>query len=233
MLHGVGGNHASWFYQIAAWRNQFQMVLVDARGFGNSSDPERLGRSAFTEDLVALLDDLDLDTVSLIGQSMGGGTAIDFACQFPNRVSSLVIADSLVGLELPRRLADQMQIVQQRTSGLDQLGRVLGRSFIVRESAMATLYLQIAGFNQYTVKTLVGEQKTHTPEELARSDVRIAFLVGEEDVLFPPEIVSEVVAMVPGATFYRLPATGHSAYFEAPDAFNSTIGNWLQEAQET
>lgn len=229
LLHGVGGNHASWFNQVAGWRDRFQLIVVDARGFGKSNDAELTGRSGFTDDLLAVLGQLQLHRVSIVAQSMGAGTAIDFACCFPERVMSVVIADSLVGLTLPEPLALRMKDVQNKTAELSQAERVLGRTHLARAPAMTTLYLQIAGFNRYTAKTLVGQQPAHTLQQLAATGVRIAFVVGAEDVLFPEDVVAEVCECIPGATLINLPGAGHSAYFEDPDAFNTRVGAWLQE----
>jgi 3-oxoadipate enol-lactonase len=233
LLHGVGGNHASWFYQIAGWRTEFTLILVDARGFGQSTDAELAGRSAFTDDLLAVLDELGLQRVSIVAQSMGAGTGIDFTCRFPTRVESLLIADSLVGIVLPEPLALQMIEVQKQTANLSQAERVLGKTHLVRAPAMTALYLQIAGFNRYTVKTLGGVQQAYSPQQIAATGARIGFAVGEEDVLFPARIVSEVCECIPGSALITLQGAGHSAYFETPDAFNSRVGAWLRKGTGT
>lgn len=233
LLHGVGGNHASWFYQVAGWSTEFTVILIDARGFGKSTDAELAGRSEFTNDLLAVLDELGLQCVSIVAQSMGAGTAIDFTCRFPERVTSLLIADSLVGIALPEPLASQMIEVQETTVNLSQAERVLGKTHLARAPAMTALYLQIAGFNRYTVKTLGGCQPAYTPQQIAATGVRIGFVVGEEDVLFPARIVTEVCECIAGSELITLRGAGHSAYFETPDAFNSRVGAWLRKGMET
>ncbi len=229
LLHGVGGNHASWFYQVAAWRADFTVVLIDARGFGKSTDAELAGRSEFTNDLLAVLNEIGLKRVSIVAQSMGAGTGIDFTCRYPERVASLLIADSLVGIELEEPFASQMMEVREITSGLSQAQRVLGRTHLARDPAMTELYLQISGFNRYSLKLLGGSQPCYTPQQIAATGVRIGFVVGEEDVLFPARIVSEVCECFAGAELITLQKAGHSAYFETPDAFNSRVGAWLRK----
>src|SRR5690606_25363449 len=107
MAHGVGGNHASWFRQIPAFAAKYQVITFDHRGFGNSTDPEERGRAAFVDDLEALLADLKLDRVILIGQSMGGGTVAPFTCRRPERVRALVHCDSLAAADLPEPIASK------------------------------------------------------------------------------------------------------------------------------
>ncbi|SDC47913.1 alpha/beta fold hydrolase [Paraburkholderia lycopersici] len=227
LLHGVGGNHASWFYQIEAWSQRFRMIALDARGFGNSTDAEGKGRSAFTSDLEALLNHLGLDRVAIVAQSMGGGTAVDFTCKHPERVTALVLADTLVWLDPTEEMAEPFKKVQEATATLSQSERVLGSTFRTAEPALSELYLRIASFNQYTFKTLVGTQQRYRPVEVAQSGVPTCFVVGNEDVLFPPELMRKAWESVPGAEWVQLPRAGHSAYFEAPVVFNNEVGAWL------
>lgn len=227
LLHGVGGNHASWFHQIVAWRGKAELITIDARGFGNSEDVEAWGRAAFADDLLAVLDALALPKVSLIAQSMGGGAAVNVAWRYPQRVRSLVLADTLVGLALPDELAVRMAEVAQRTQALTQLERVLGPTFTQAQPEQAYLYTALASFNATNVRTLKGEQPLVTGPQLSASGVPILFVVGREDVLFPPEHIQAFQQTLPGSTFLEIPGAGHSAYFEAPQVFNHKVYEWL------
>lgn len=228
LLHGVGGNHASWFYQIAAWSSNYRLIVVDARGFGKSTDAEGYGSSAFTDDLTHLLNHLALDQVILVAQSMGGGAAVDFTVREPRRVRGLVIADSLVWLSPPEALKEQLAENVKKNAGLTQPERVLGPTFRKAHPAFVELYLQIAGFNKYALRTLPGTQQKHSPQVLAATGVPTLFVVGEEDVLFPAHIVKQVAGLVSEAQFIALPNAGHSAYFEQPDEFCRQVGTWMQ-----
>ncbi|MCP1120800.1 alpha/beta fold hydrolase [Robbsia andropogonis] len=227
LLHGVGGNHASWFHQIAAWRTQVGLLVVDARGFGNSTDAEAAGRGAFVDDLHALLNALQLDRVVLIAQSMGGGTAIHFAIRHPARVSALVLADTMVGLQLPPDMAARMAPVVARANALTQLERVLGPTFQARAPAQSYLYTALASFNETNVRSLTGEQAQATPAELGALGLPILFVAGNEDVLFPPQEIAALAAATTGAEFLEIQDAGHSAYFEQPDVFNHAVKAWL------
>jgi pimeloyl-ACP methyl ester carboxylesterase len=229
LAHGVGGNHASWFHQIASLSSRFRVIVFDARGFGNSDDVEGLGRSGFVDDLVALLDELSVDKAFLVGQSMGGGTCLSFTCRFPDRVRGLVLADTLMGMALPEEIRGFMAEVTRRTADLSQAERVVGPTFRRRQPALTRLYLELASFNGVTVRTLTGEQRMHEPEELGATGVPTLFVVGEEDVLFPPEAVRAVQRRVAESRFVEIADSGHSAYFERPDVFDHVVTAWLDE----
>jgi 3-oxoadipate enol-lactonase len=227
LLHGVGGNHASWFHQVVAWRNHAQVITFDARGFGNSTDVEQLGRAAFADDLEALLDHLQLERVALIAQSMGGGAAVTFTARSPERVRALVLADTLVGLDLPDDIAARMKDVAARTADLTQLQRVLGPTFTDAHPAYAYLYTALASFNDTNVRTLRGEQPLTSLATLDACGVPVLFVAGVEDVLFPPQEVRDIQRRMSRAGYLEIADAGHSAYFEAPHVFNGKVGAWL------
>ena len=96
LLHG-GGPGASGLSNFGAnlpvFAKRFRTIVVDQPGFGRSDKPPVTG-SYFTfaaEALVGLLDELGIDRVRLVGNSLGGGTAVRFALRFPERAGRLVL----------------------------------------------------------------------------------------------------------------------------------------------
>ena len=227
LAHGVGGNHASWFNQVPTLSKRYQTIVIDQRVFGNSTDVEGVGRSAFVDDLALLLDDLQLSRVFLVGQSMGGGTCAAFTCPWPERVRALVHIDSLAAVGLPEPFGEQLAKVNADTWGLSQVERVLGPDIRQRSPEQTFLYLQIASFNSVALKTVKGEAVKWTPAELAASGVPVMFIVGEQDIICPPALVRALHEAVPGSRFEMIPVAGHSAYFEAHEAFNAVLLDFL------
>ena len=232
LLHGVGGNHASWFHQVVAWREKATVITVDARGFGNSTDAEQWGRSAFVDDLERLLDTLSLQRVAIVAQSMGGGAAAAFSVRSPERVGALVLADTLVGIDLPDDIAARMKALAQTTDKLTQLQRVLGPTFLKAQPVQSYLYTALASFNDNNVRTLRGVQSTVTPAALANTKVPVLFVAGVEDVLFPPREIHAIQSLTAGSDYLEIAAAGHSAYFEQPEVFNSAVYNWLAQRMQ-
>ena len=229
--HGIGGNHASWYHQVPAFRERYTVVTFDHRAFGNShDDPAGDGRSRFVDDLEGLLDHLGIEQTVLVAQSMGGGTCSGFTVRNPRRVRALVLADTLVGLEEPPEIKVVMDGVRKATSKLSQLERVLGPKFRSREPAGTQLYASIASFNAASRLNLAGQLPTRpSAEDLAATGVPILFLVGEDDVLMPAAQVAAFQRLVPGSKLVVVPDAGHSVYFEAPDAFNEAVLGFLAE----
>ena len=224
LCHGVGGNHAIWYQNIAALSSVHTVITFDHRGFGCSTDPEGRGRDRFVEDLVELLDHVGVQRTALVGQSMGGGTAVGFTARHPSRVTSLILADSLHGIEAPDEVAALVASASAKTASWGQLERVLGASTRRADGLKGMLYSQISSFNATDRHTLQGSLNGKpTAEELAETGVPITFIVGEEDELFPPDAVRAMHRHVAGSKLVVLKGVGHSAFFENPVAFNEVV----------
>jgi 3-oxoadipate enol-lactonase len=228
--HGVGGNHASWFQQVPYFSRWCQVVTFDHRGFGNSKDvPGGPGRSAFVEDLHALLDHLQIRQAALVAQSMGGWTCLGLALSYPERVSALVMADTLGGIDAPGLLHERLQQVRQATDKLPQLERVLSPGFRQRNPARSELYAQLASFNASTRQTLAGRYTVEVKsDKLAKLAVPVLFIVGREDVLVPPDVARLAAKLVPNAQLTEVADAGHSVYFEQPEVFNQRVLSFLE-----
>jgi len=230
--HGLGGNHASWYKQVAVLSKAYQVITFDHRGFGNSTDTEKLGRSGFVSDLLALLDHLNISKTALVGQSMGGGTMITFANKYPERVAGLVIADSLHGLVESDDVEKLMASAREATSNLSQLERVLGKAYYDENPEAAFLYQQLNSFNNTDRGNLVGQYANQkvSPEQLAALNLPVMFLAGQNDILFPIEAIRLVQEQVVGSFIVEFDNCGHSAFFEKPIEFNDSLLSFLQMA---
>ncbi|WP_068547202.1 alpha/beta fold hydrolase [Thalassotalea crassostreae] len=232
LAHGMGGNHATWYKQVSVLAKAYKVITFDHRGFGLSTDNEQSGRAGFVSDLLALLDHLNIEKAALVGQSMGGGTVINFAHQYPQRVSGLVICDSLHGLVESNDIAEIMDKARLETKGLSQLERVLGLSFQTKQPEQALLYQQINSFNKTDKSNLSGNYADEkvSAEQLANLNVPIMFVSGQDDILFPIEAVRLMQEQVIGSFIVEFDNCGHSAFFEKPEEFNDSILSFLQMA---
>ena len=100
-LHGLGGNHLSWWQQVPYFMRSYECITLDQRSFGMSPDPDDLFNRGHANDLTRLLDHLKLEKVALIGQSMGGWTIVGCALENPQRVAAMVMADTPGGIFTP------------------------------------------------------------------------------------------------------------------------------------
>lgn len=96
MLHGFTLDMRMWDDQFEPFAAHYRVVRYDLRGFGKSSVPD--GKPyTHADDLAALLDHLRIERAHVMGLSMGGAIALDFACLHPHRLNALLLADAAMG----------------------------------------------------------------------------------------------------------------------------------------
>ena len=225
--HGAGGTHLSWWQQIPVFLEHFQCVTFDHRGFGRSRDVgDKPGQRSFVQDLRNLLDHLDIQKAALVGQSMGGWTALGFASSFPERVTALVMCDSPGGYtnsEVDRLMAARSEDRE-----------AFAKSFSEQEPELAFLY---EGSRRSTVDRTSDDWSNlrrglfSAPVDASRvieNEIPTLFVVGEEDSIFPPELIEAVHRDIPGSELAIIPDAGHSVYFERPKVFNRLVKEFLK-----
>ncbi|MBV6697613.1 alpha/beta hydrolase [Kitasatospora aureofaciens] len=106
-LHGHLGEGAMFAQLAASLGGEWRVIALDQRGHGDSDRAGDYSREGYLADVLALLDHLGLDRVVLLGHSLGGINAYQFAARHPERVGALVNVDAPVvfGLEGPNPLS--------------------------------------------------------------------------------------------------------------------------------
>jgi 3-oxoadipate enol-lactonase len=233
LCHGLGGNHAVWYRQVAALARSRLVVSWDHRGFGRSTDrAARSGPDVATRDLLALLDHLEIRQADLVGQSMGGWTVLGVALEAPERVRRLVLADSLGGITSPAIAALQPGGITPPPAELG-LHPALHPDFSAREPERAHLYQMLGAMGNPDVPAIAGRLLacTHTEAEARSVTVPTLFVVGDEDPLFPPPEIHAAAALLPDARVVEIPGCGHSPYFESPEAWNEAVLAFLSSTK--
>ena len=93
-LHGACADHRSFYYQLPAVYESYNVLLWDARGHGSSRPTDGFSVRLLIGDLDAVMQKETIEKAALIGHSAGGNLAQAFACEYPEKIESLVIIDS-------------------------------------------------------------------------------------------------------------------------------------------
>ena len=234
LLHGAGGNHLSWWQQIAAFSRHYRVTVYDARGWGRSRGDMAVGRFVLGTDLVALMEHLGIESAHVVAQSMGGRAVAGLTRIAPGRIRSLVLCGTTAGAtnDRIRELQDELRD-ERGDAGLREYA--LARPFEEREPALAVLYRQINALNPPRPKAFLGRPPAtyrgsqHDP--LSALGVPILFVVGEFDMITSPAMIREANSLIPSSRFHEIKGAGHSAYFEAADEWNRVVGEFLAAAE--
>jgi 3-oxoadipate enol-lactonase len=233
LCHGLGGNHAVWFQQVPVLAQDFRVITWDQRGFGRSSNRAGAsGPAAAVRDLGAICDQLGLGRVHLVGQSMGGWCVLGFALASPERVRSLVIADSTAGV-VNDTIMDALVTTARREIPAEVTGAhpAIGERLTTQDPVKAFLYQQIGSFRGDITDADMVSTLFSTRYDLSAVQalgLPTLCVVGSKDDLIPPVAVREV-ARILGAELVEIEGAGHSPYFEEPDAWNEAVRSFLSQ----
>ncbi len=223
-IHGFGGDLQTWDSVWAVLNNQLPALRYDLRGFGRSTGGDG-APFVHADDLLAILDARAIGRCDLVGVSMGGSIAVNFALDHPERVRSLVlISPGLVAWEWsePWRELWQRIVSQARCGALDQARRLWWEHPLfdtIRGSAAGpALYESIM---RLSAAHWIGD--AHRPmlpdmERLHQLRTRTLLLTGGRD-LEDFRLIAEVIAASAGS-LARIdePALGHLLHLEDPQA---------------
>ncbi len=239
--HGLGGNQLSWWQQVAHFAPRYTCVTFAHRGFAPSSAiPGGPDPADYAGDLAALIDHLQLPSVRIVAQSMGGWTAVEYALQRTGKLVALVLAATTGTIDPQRlrepersRLADWAQTSERARA--DCIARGIhvagGARMAAEQPALHLLYRHIddmnADLDKETLRARLVASRTRAPEELAGAGCPILLISGDEDIVIPPFAADAIAAAVPGARSAHIADAGHSAYFERAQAFNRLVEGFL------
>jgi 3-oxoadipate enol-lactonase len=235
--HGLGGNHLSWWQQVAHFAPRFTCVTFSHRGFAPSSPlPEAPDPADYADDLAALVAHLGLTDVRLVAQSMGGWTCVEYALRRPAGLKAVVLG-ATTGTIDPHRVTEpersriaawEQSSAQTRASfaehGVHQAG---GWRLAAEKPALHLLYRHIddmnAGLDKETIRRRLWAGRVRAPEELAGIACPILMIANDEDSVIPPMAADGIARVVPGVEVAHIAKAGHSAYFEHAPVYNGLL----------
>ncbi|HKE75989.1 MAG TPA: alpha/beta hydrolase [Acidimicrobiales bacterium] len=250
LLHGIGDSSACWLPVLADLARDHTVIAPDLLGHGGSAKPRAdYTVAAYANGMRDLLDVLDIDRVTAIGHSLGGGVAAQFAYQFPDRCERLVlVATGGVGREvtpllrlaaapLPEALLAPAgwPLVLPVVQGALALAAALGcdlardRAHVVRLLAG----LPQAGARSAFVRTLRsavdwrGQFVTMLDRSYLTAGLPRLLVWGDRDAVVPVEHAHRAAAAMPGARLELFPGAGHFPHHHDPARFAALVREFV------
>ena len=171
ILHGLFGFSDNWQTLATKFSEFFRVILIDFRNHGHSPWSDDFSYNLMVDDLKELIDDLNLENLTLVGHSMGGKVAMHFSQKFPEKIEKLVVIDMGV-----KQYTRHHQEVLEAVNKVDLKG-ITARSQV---ELILSEFIESKGVRQFLLKNLYWKEKG----ELAW---RVNFVVLEEAM---PEILA-------------------------------------------
>jgi pimeloyl-ACP methyl ester carboxylesterase len=249
-VHGLLGSHENWAHLIDTLDETHRVIVPDLFGHGASAKivPD-FSLAAHAAHLRDLLDRLDIDRVTIVGHSLGGGISLEFCYLFPERVSRLVLVGSgglgrevhpvLRSATLP--LAEYVLPVlasPRVRGGAETFGRLMARLGIKASHDIDQAWQGFASLTDAesrraflaTTRAVLdpGGQSVSARDFLSDlAGIPTLVVWGTRDMVIPPEHAEHARAEIPGARVELFEGAGHFPHLEQPDRFAAVLNDFI------
>lgn len=243
-LHGFGVGRRMWCHQMRAFAGRNRVIALDFPGHGGSDSPADLNaysEQKFVEIVIALMDHLKITRAVIVGLSMGGGIALKFAIDHPERTAGLLFADTGSGSDDAATFREQTmaRVAVLRQKGLDAFVQMMLTEpttiRYVSGSPWKRRHVQLMEQRNNAIglaMVLEGVQAARPATQdraLERISAPTVALVGEFDTACIKS-TRYAAAKIPGARYVEPPGLGHLTALENPAAFNRALAELLDRA---
>ena len=236
-IHGLGSSARDWEFQTPVFSKEYQVIIYDLRGHGQSDKPEGpYTIEMFASDLASLLAGLGVDSAHLVGISLGGAIAFQFALDYPNRVRTLTIVNS--GPSLGGTPKQAQQEIERRVGLVQQYGmRAMGQALspnLFPEPEHATLretFIERWAENDpqayiEATRSMLGWNVT---DQLNSIQCPTLIIAADQD--YTPVAAKEAYAkLMPHAQLAVIVNAHHAVPLERPTEFNARLAQFLAQS---
>lgn len=231
--------HAEMFRpQVRALSGRYRFLLPDVRGFGGSGAPTGpTDMARIARDVIALLEHLGVDRAVVGGVSMGGYAAMAVLREDAGRVAGLVLVDTQALADDDAGKARREETARQvEREGVEPVVRALLPRLLAPEAPEA-LRREVEQMIREASPSAVAAAsrglgaRPDSRDMLARYGGPALVVVGEHDVVTPPEKARQMQELIAGAQLVQVPRAGHLSNLENPEAFNAALDGFLAGIQ--
>lgn len=236
LLHGLGGDHTVWEYQIPTLAKGYRVLAPDLRGHGQSPLPEGATYS-FAEmegDVFKLLDDRKVGEAHLAGISGGGLLGLQLALDAPSRFRSLALFGAMGHMDNHTRAVGQNWADTLRDEGAAAYSRRLAMDLFAPDWLEANLDLaeriaksQEARNLRGAVQWALAMRDFDVRARLGRMRTPTLIVHGLEDNVVDPSHARLLRQAIPGSEVRLLPNTGHLVPIERPEETAQLLLEWF------
>ena len=255
-IHGIGDNSTTWSTVQSKLAQRFTVIAPDLLGHGKSDKPRAdYSVAAYANGMRDLLSVLDLDRVTVIGHSLGGGVAMQFAYQFPQLVERLILvgaggvtkdvnvalriaslpmgSEALAFLRLPLVLPALQAVgrVAGALMGSTPMGRDIPQ--VLRILADLPEPTASSAFAR-TLRAVVdwrGQVVTMLDRCYLTQSVPVQLIWGDGDSVIPVSHAQMAHAAMPGSLLEIFDGSGHFPFHDDPDRFVEVVQQFIDSSE--
>lgn len=240
-VNGLGGLRQSWIHQVRAFADRYRVLTFDNRGNGGSEAGDGpIDMGTFASDLSRVMAQARIDSAVVIGISMGGRVALEFALSDPKRVVGLGLVATTCGGGASTSASREALSAIRDAPTLDENGwmeRVVpllfGPRYVDRHRRRLKMFAAGRARNPGDPATVAAQWQANRDFDVSDrlGSIRVPCLIihGDDDALCPPANAEVLQKRLPQSRMVRMSGAGHSPNIEAPDRFNEALGSFLND----
>jgi pimeloyl-ACP methyl ester carboxylesterase len=238
LIMGMGGDLQGWALQVPELSKHFRVIRFDNRGAGRTSSPDKpYSIAGMADDLAALLDHLGIARAHILGFSMGGCIAQEFALKYPARVDKLILLATTAHIDgYSTNIVKSMVNVRRSNMSREQTQRLTATFMftagLVNDSARFEAGIQNGLNNPYAQQDHAFLRQAQAVLEFdARERVKgikapTLVVAGTDDILIPARNGKTLATAIGGAKLVELPG-GHGGCIEFASEYNAAFLEFL------
>jgi pimeloyl-ACP methyl ester carboxylesterase len=182
-----------------------------------------------TDDLRALMKFLKIDRFHLVGTANGGYVVFDYAVSYPEQLRSVVIANSIGGIQDEDYLELGRRLRPPQFDAMPPELRELGPSYRAADPEGTRRWIELEHMSRQAGAPAQTYRNRMTFSMLESIKVPALLITSDADMYAPPPLLKMFTARMKGAQSLVIPEAGHSSYWEKPDAFNRAVLDFLKK----
>ena len=229
-LHSNTGNSQNWDNQIPVFtRAGYRFIAYDRRGWGRSIAETGAQPGTAADDLRNLIKHLGIDRFHLVATAGGGFVALDYALSFPEQLRSLVVANSIGGMQDDDYVALGRQLRPPQFDALPPELRELGPAYRAANPEGTRRWIELEKMSRQTGVAPQPFRNRMTFSMLDSIKLPTLFITGDADLYAPPPLIPLFTAHIKNSETVIIPEAGHSGYWEKPEVFNRAVLDFIRK----
>ncbi len=226
-IHGSGGGQHSWIYQKGFFERNFNPVIIELPGHGESGGEGEEEVGKYAQQVYAFLKALGLEKVFLVGHSMGGAITQTLALAHAEMMKGILLVGTGARLKVLPMILDGIK------NNFEETARKINQFAFSRKVQADLMEKSLSFMLQCRPEVLYGDflacDRFDLMNEVEKIVLPTLILCGDNDQLTPVKYSQFLNSRIKGSKLEVLPNAGHMVMMEAAQAFNEKVREFIEE----
>ena len=243
IIHGLFGLSDNWLSIAKRLADSYRCYILDMRNHGRSPHSDNFSYADMVEDIYEFLTDFNLRTVSILGHSMGGMTAMKFAFEYAHRLEKLIVVD-IAPKSYPtmhQEILDGLRAIPiakiKSRKEADQILKDFVPALRIRQFLLKNLYRKEDHSYAWRINlNAIHEHAAYIGRDISgklQFEKPTLFIRGEQSNFISDEDELRIMDIFPRASIIKIPGASHWVHAEKPDDFLTAVLSFLNKNNNT